>query len=167
LQAHPCHRGDLQDVEPGVLESDGAAELGGGREIRFVEDHRGGSTRVPGLHRATLNPARLDRTIDAAYQEHDIDVGCQELLGPVVASPAQCPFARQHVEDGVGRRGDPVAGHELTEPVRHGHQESLLAGRDQSRAAIAANDAPGPRHRIGYLGKQGGPSIAPAECMQV
>ena len=61
-------------------------------KVRLVEDDHRCRTAVPGDYEVALDSARVEVTIEARYEKHDIDVGSDYLLfGRASGSPSRKP----------------------------------------------------------------------------
>ncbi len=131
-------------------------------ERRLGEHDHGLGARIARQRRAALDPARLHRPVDAAHQQHHVDVRRQRLLALADGRPApQQRPAGQHRHRVVPVERDPVADDGLgveARPEGDGH-DAVGARHEQARPVVT--DHPTRDEVVGQLGEPSCPTLVP------
>ncbi len=109
-----------------------------------------------------MDAPNAERPVEAVDDEHDVDVGGDDLLGRGGArrAPRQRRAARQDGRDGAVGHGGPVAGGQA------GSADGELAALGDREAAAAVDAGDPRRHRAGdaEVGQLGRATAVPAEA---
>ena len=163
----PAGAQGLDDVQGGLGgqgRGGGAAVVAVGAEVGLVEhEHRRGAA-VPNGHEIALDAPEVEVAVEAAHQEHGVDVGGDELpagrLAGRLAREAVAPG--QHRLDGravavrAGANGDPVAddrtgvgsGGPVAHPARDLGHHLAVGGAELIKGVVGDGDAGRPQAAV-------------------